>query len=114
MEYFRYFRYTLLMKNSTKLKAGPKVGFEPFPASDRWLIGHGRLMLSAAMIEDTIAHLRAAAERSLAANPAADMKEVIRLFRLMKDFNRLLLDIGIAEIRAGEEAEAVLTSNGRM
>jgi hypothetical protein len=67
-------------------------------------IGLGRLMLSAEMVEQTIAQL-------LAVDPAADMKAIIRRFQLLKGLNQLLVDIGIAEIRSASQPSETTREN---
>ena len=50
-------------------------------------------------------------ERLGAAGPPADVKQFIHLHRLMLSFNRLLVDIGIAEIRSASQPAEMTGAN---
>ena len=66
-------------------------------------IGHGRLLVAGDTAQQAIAVLGGAVQRLLDPDPVANVRQVIELMRLQKSFNRALIDIGVAEIRAANE-----------
>jgi len=69
-----------------------------------WQVGHGRLIIAAEVAELAITRLNQAIQRSLDEKPC-ELKPIIQLMRLKLDFNRQVLAIGTAQIRAAIDSE---------
>jgi len=67
-------------------------------------VGHGRLLLGAAAAEQAIFQLDQAIQRLLDEKPC-NMRRIIALMRVKLDFNRQVLAVGTAQLRAATDSD---------
>jgi len=86
-----------------------RIKLRPFPSIDpeveqarRRSIGHGQLLVSGENAHEAFSRLDETVRRLRNQHPPCDLKTIIKLMRLQRDFNRQLLECGEAHLDAAD------------